>query len=1205
MRQPFPFRIRVFLRQLTASACRRALAAVLPLLVAAALLAPGAVPPAAAAAAAQAPPAAAQPREAAQPQATVPPRVTGQAPNPALPREAAKPAETAKSPETAKPPESAKPAETAKPAAAAKPPEPAKLAGFNGLWDVPGLAALKYRLLGPAWGGRVSRVAGAPGNANVYYLASASGGVFKSTDGGIAWNPIFDDQPAASIGSLALAPSDPNVVYVGTGEANLRGNAVPGDGIYRSVDGGKTWSHVLELVGHIGTMTVDPRNPDVAFAAVLGHGFGPNPERGVYRTRDGGKSWQQVLKKDADTGASDVALDPSNPNIVFAGLWQVRRRPWTLASGGPGSGLYMSRDGGDSWKQLTGKGLPDGIWGKVGVAVAPSDGRRVYALIEAEQGGLFRSDDGGDSWTRINGSHELRQRAFYYSMITVSPSNPDDLWCPQVTMLHSIDGGKTFQHVSTHHGDHHDVWIDPKDGKRIIAGNDGGVDISTNGGSTWTAPPLPLGQPYHVSIDTRVPFRVAGALQDIGTAQGPSDSLTAGGIPNADWYGVGGGEAGHVVSDPADPDIVYAGEYGGIITRYENRTGQARVVGIYPENPSGHGGEDLKYRFQWTAPIALSPHDPKVIYHAANVLFRSTDGGQTWTAISPDLTRNDKSKETWAGGPITGDNTGVEIYCTIFAVAESPVEKGLIWAGSDDGLVHVTRDGGKSWTDVTAAMHGLPEWGTVTTIEPSHFDAGTAYVVVDAHRLDDLRPYLWKTTDYGRSWKRLDGKLPQNLFLHAVREDPRHRGTLFLGTEHGVAFSTDDGASWHSLRLNLPAVAVHDLVVKDDQLVLAAHGRSFWIFDHLPALYAVTAGGAGSAEAANRRGGRGAHAGRDGHGRDRDDRTGHGRDDRGLRHAGAAPGQAAAARLVAVPDAVRWDLRQGPDGWTGENPARGASIYYQLDAEPKGEVSIDVLDAKGTVVTTLSSKAIEPFGTTESADEEQQVLKRRLVAKEPGVQRAVWDLSWAGAELIPGARIDSGYPGHGPEALAGTYTVRLTADDKTSTLPLTVRPDPRVTATEADLAAQLQFALAVRDAITRLTRTVVRLREVRQQLLSRNQLIKDEPRAEALVKGSTELAQKLDALEARMQNPKAEVVYDILAQRGGAQLYSRLSPLLDFVDSGDGPPTQGLKEVFAEQQQELAARQADLERLLAADLAALNESAAKLDLPRIYVPPAR
>jgi hypothetical protein len=1080
------------------------------------------------------------------------------------------------------------------------PAPPAPLRGIGSLKDVPALAALKYRSIGPAWGGRVSRVAGVPGNANLLYLGSASGGVWKSVDGGIAWTPIFDDQPVAAIGSLAVARADANVLYVGTGEANLRGDAAAGDGIYKSVDAGKTWHHVLALAGHIGALAIDPRHAEVAFAAVLGHGFGPNPERGVYRTRDGGATWQLVLQRDAATGASDMAIDASNPHIVFAGLWQVRRYPWTLESGGPGSGLYVSGDGGDTWKQLTGHGLPPGPWGKVGVAVAPSDGRRVYALIEAEQGGLYRSDDGGDTWSLASGSHELRQRAFYYSAITVAPNNPDDLWCPQVTMLHSIDGGKTFQHVAMHHGDHHDVWIDPAAPKRIVAGNDGGVDLSVNGGETWTAPALPLGQLYHVSADTRVPFRVSGDLQDIGSTQGPSDSLTAGGIANSEWYDVGGGEAGYAVPDAADPEIVYAGEYGGFLSRYDHRTGQSRVIGIYPENPSGHGGEDLRYRFQWTAPIATSPHDPKVIYHAANVLFRSTDGGQSWTAISPDLTRNDRSKQGWAGGPITGDNTGVEVYCTIFAVAESPLASGLLWAGSDDGLVHLTRDGGATWSDVTAAVPGLPAWGTVSAIEPSHFDAGTAYLVVDAHRLDDYRPYLWKTADFGRTWKRLDGGLPRDLYLHTVREDPLHRGMLYLGTEHGVAFSTDDGASWHSLRANLPPVAVHDLAVKDGELALATHGRSFWIYDHLAALYALLLpGGAGGAAGAGDGAGprstataaAGGSSGVGGAG------SGHGK-------AGAAAGASAAGadRLLAAPDAVRWDLRANPGGWAGENPARGAAIYYQLAAAPHGEVTIEILDSRGALVTTLSSKAIEPFGTTESREDEEQALKPRLLAKEPGVQRAVWDLSWEGAELIKGARVDSGYPAHGPRALPGVYTARLTVDGKTSTLPFTVLPDPRVTASAAELEAQLKLALEIRDAITLVTRTVNRLRQVRQQLLARNELIHGEPRTAAVVKAAADLAAKLDALEATLQNPKAEIVYDILAQRGGAQLYSRLAPLLDWVGSGDGPPAQGAREVFAAQQRELADRRADLDRLLSADLAAVDAAAAQLGLPRIYLP---
>jgi hypothetical protein len=871
-------------------------------------------------------------------------------------------------------------------------------------------------------------------------------------------------------------------------------------------------------------------------------------------------SWQQVLKKDADTGASDVALDPGNPNVVFAGLWQVRRYPWDLESGGPGSGLYVSRDGGDTWKQLTGKGLPEGVWGKVGVAVAPSDGRRVYALVEAAEGGLFRSDDGGESWTRASGSHELRQRAFYYSTLTVSPANPDEVWCPQVPMLRSIDGGRTFDHVSgMHHGDNHDLWIDPRNPKRMIGGNDGGVDLTTDGGETWVAPPLPIGQFYHVSADNDVPFEVAGALQDIGTAQGPSNSLSTSGIRDTDWREVGGGEAGWVVSDPQDPAIVYAGEYGGYISRYDRRTGEARDVSAYPDNPSGHGGEDLLYRFQWTAPIALSPHDPKVVYHGANVLFRTADGGQTWKAVSPDLTRNDKTKQRWSGGPITGDNTGVEIYGTIFDVAESPVAAGVVWAGTDDGLVQVTRDGGAHWTNVTGNLPGIPAWGTVAGVEPSHFDAGTAYVVVDAHRLDDPRPYLWKTTDFGGAWKRLDAGLPRDVYLHAVREDPLRRGMLWLGTERGVSYSQDDGATWRSLKLNLPAVAVHDLAIKDSSLVLATHGRSMWILDDRQPLFELS-----------------------------------------------PQVTASDVHLFAAPDAVRWSYRSGYRRlWSADNPPQGARVYYWLKQAPKGEVAIEIVDARGAHVAALSSKPRPATGADEYPKDEEEAFKKLALPKAAGVQLGAWDLSWDGAEMIPGGKLDSGFPGIGPRAVPGAYTLRLTVDGKTQSTPLKLLPDPRCRASQADLEEQLRFALEVRDSITRLTRTVARLRAVRGQLASRNDLLANDGKAAALVKGSAGLIARLDDLEGRLHNPRAEVVYDILAQKGGAKLYSRLAPLFDAVKGGDGPPTQGMREEYGREKRELDGDAAELDRLFATDLAELNRTAAGLAVPAVYLPEVR
>ena len=1027
-----------------------------------------------------------------------------------------------------------------------------------GLQDPPELSALKYRLIGPAWGGRVSRVAGVPGDPRIYYAATASGGVWKSEDGGINWKPVFDEQPISSMGSIAVAPSDPNVVYAGSGEANIRGNVAAGNGIYKSTDGGKTWTHVWKQEGQIGTMVVHPKDPDVAFAAVLGHAFGPNPERGVYRTKDGGKTWQQVLKKDPATGASDVALDPSNPSIVFAGLWQARRRPWEMTSGGPGSGLWVSRDGGDTWKQLTENGLPEGTWGKVGVAVAPSDGRRVYALIEAEKGGLFRSDDGGESWSLTTGDRRLRQRAWYYTTLTVNPANPDEVWAPNVPLLKSVDGGKTFDFVDAPgltHGDYHDVWIDPKDPKRMIAGDDGGVYVTTNGGESWHGPALPISQFYHVSVDNRVPFHVAGAMQDIGTAQGPSNSLSGAGLRNGDWYGVGGGEAGWVVSDPSDPNIVYAGEYLGYLSRYDHRTRQARNVSPWPENPSGHGGEKLRYRFQWTAPIAVSPHDAKTVYYGGNVVFRTRDGGQTWDVISQDLTRNDKSKQQWSGGPITGDNTGVETYCTVFVIAESPLQKDLIWAGSDDGLVHVTEDGGKTWRNVTAAVPGLPEWGTVSMIEPSHHDAGTAYLVVDAHRLDDMRPYVWKTADRGRTWKRLDGGLPRDVYLHAVREDPVRRGMLYLGTERGVAVSFDDGATWKALKMNLPTVAVHDLQVKDGNLVVGTHGRSIWILDDLAVVRQLGA----------------AWASKDVH--------------------------------LFPSEAVRWSLSDDPgDRWSGENPPYGALIYYWLKEVPKGDVTLEVLDAAGGVIATLSSKAKEPTGAYEYVDDEREQLAGLALPKAKGVQRAAWWLRQDGAEMIPKGILDSGYPAIGPVVLPGAYTLRLSVDGKTATAPLIVHPDPRGNVVEADLAAQLAFTRDVAAALTRLTRAVVKLQSVRRQLAERNELLAKDEKAKDLVESSKGLIAKLDALEARLHNPKAEISYDVLAMKGGAQLYSRMSPFFNWVQRGDGAPTQGMREVFAEQSKELAGLEAELQGLIGQDLAALNGTAEGLELPVIYVP---
>jgi photosystem II stability/assembly factor-like uncharacterized protein len=1078
-------------------------------------------------------------------------------------------------------------------------------------------AAAKYRLVGPFAGGRVARACGVPGDPLTYYAATASGGVWKSSDGGLIWKPIFDDQPTSSTGSIAVAPSDPNVVYVGTGEANIRGNVSPGAGLFKSTDGGKTWAHVWKQVGQIGALAVHPKDADICFAAVLGHAFGPNSERGVYRTRDGGRSWERVLFKNDETGASDVCIDPNNPRIVFAGLWQARRRPWEMTSGGPGSDLYVSRDGGDTWESLKANrdhkvggeekknGLPEGVWGKIGVAIAPSDSNRVYALIEADKGGLFRSDDGGETWSRVNETRQLRQRAWYYSTLTVHPTSPDVLFAPQVPLLKSIDGGKTFARISAGlHSDHHDIWIDPKNPNRMIESNDGGVGITTDGGKTWATPALPISQCYHVSADTRNPYRVLTCVQDIGSASGPSRSLKSGGISAGDWYPVGGGEAGYAVADPTDPDIVYAGEYGGIMTRYDHRTGQARNITVNQFNPSGIDPVKMKYRFQWTAPILISKHDPKTVYHAANVLFRTRDGGRSWDTVSGDLTRNDKQKQQWSGGPITGDNTGVEVYCTIFALAESPVQKGLLWVGTDDGLIHISRNDAKTWQNVTSNVPDLPDWGTVTCIEASPHAAGTAYLVVDAHRMNDYKPHVWKTTDFGKSWKKITDGLDPGTHAKVIREDPVKKGFLYLGTERGVQYSPDGGSTWHGLQLNLPTAPVHDLLVKGNDLVVGTHGRSIWILDDLTPI------------------------------RER-----------------AAVGKKA-VHLFPVHPATRWYTSWGGatrdflPSVSGDNPDPGAVIWFHLGPDVKGEVKIDILDAHGSVVATASGTvgAAKPASKGGGDDDDEDGSPKRKLEPKPGLNRFVWDLAHDGATVIPGAAVDSGSADARVPVAPGTYTVRLTVGSQQPVQKVRVDADPRwlavaprpaipvaaeldrpvppggaalqefladlvgakgAPAPAGELAAQEALAIRVRNDITKLADTVARIRAVQKQINLRKDLLKDHDDAKALLKQTEALSKKLDALEGKLHNSKAKIGYDIFAARGGAMLYSQLAWLLANLTDGDGGPTKAQAELARELEGELTGLLDQFDGTVKGDLAKLNAAAKKLGVPELYVPPAK
>lgn len=761
--------------------------------------------------------------------------------------------------------------------------------------------AMEYRLIGPPRGGRCPAVAGVRGELFTFYMGTSGGGVWKTTDAGGTWVNISDGYfKCSSIGSIAVADSDPNIIYVGTGETNLRGDVQTGVGVYKSEDAGKTWRHIgLEDSGQIGRIRIHPRNPDLVYVAVLGHAFGPNKERGVYRTKDGGGTWEKVLYVSDKAGAIDLAMDVNNPRILYAGFWQVIRKPWILISGGEESGfLYKSTDGGDTWSELT-NGLPKGIKGKIGVAVSPTDSERVYVEIEeAEDGGVYRSDDGGKTFVCVNKEWKVRVRPFYYTHIFTDPVDEDTVYVLTYRFNKSVDGGKTYETVRVPHGDVHDLWINPDHPNIWINGNDGGACVSFNRGKTWsTQMNQPTAEFYRVTTDNQFLYRVYGCQQDNSTISVPSRTARRRSVP--DMYAVGGGEQGQIAVDPRDSDIVYAGEYEGIITRYDHRTGQTRQIKAYPELAEGIAVETLKYRFQMNAPIRISPHDPNVLYHASQYLHKSTNQGQSWEIISPDLSRNDKSKQKPSGGPITLDHTGPETYCTIFAFEESPHTPGLLWAGTDDGLVHLSRDGGANWENITPK--GIPEWGTVNMIELSAHDPGRAFLAVHKYRLDDFTPYIYRTNDYGKNWSLITANngILSNHFVRVVREDPARKGLLYAGTEFGMYISFNDGKSWQPFQLNLPVVQIADMVIKEKDLVVGTHGRSFWILDDLTPLHQITE------EVAKSK-----------------------------------------AYLFKPREAYRVEGRS----------MDGARVYYYLAEEHEGKVKLEFLDLEGKVINTFSSK---------------------------------------------------------------------------------------------------------------------------------------------------------------------------------------------------------------------------------------------------------
>ncbi len=1009
---------------------------------------------------------------------------------------------------------------------------------------------MRYRLIGPFRGGRSLTASGIAGDPNTYYLGSTGGGVWKTTDGALTWQPMFDGPAVGAVGALAISPSDPNILYVGTGEACIRGNISHGDGVYKTLDGGKTWKNLgLKDTRAIGRVLVHPKNSDIVFVAALGHPYGPNAERGVFRSLDGGKTWEKVLYKDENTGAVDIAFDPNNPNILFAALWQARRLPWTLNDGGPGSGIYRSNDGGSTWKHIEGHGLPKGQYGRIGVSVA-ANSERVYALIEAQEGGLYRSDDGGENWQLVNSNRSIRQRPWYYMHVTADPQDPNTVYFMNVDFYRSVDAGRTVNRIRVPHGDNHGIWIDPKNTQRMIASNDGGATVSLDGGKTWSREDnQPTSQFYHVITDSRTPYFVYGAQQDNSTMAIASRS-DDGAIDRADWYAVGGGESGYIAPYPPDPDIVFAGDYEGWVSRFDKRTGQIKNITVQPELTDGGGAARLEHRFQWTAPLLISPHDPNTLYHAGETLFKTTDSGMHWEAISPDLTRNDRSKQQISGGEITKDDTGTEYYDTIFALAESPVTKGVIWTGADDGLVQVTRDGGKTWSNVTPK--DMPEWSRVSQIDASPFDAGTAYVAVDRHQNDDLKPYAYKTSDYGKTWTKIVRGIPETTFVRAVREDPRRRGLLFAGTETGVFVSFNDGVDWRSLQLNLPTVPVHDLVVKDNDLVLATHGRSFWILDDVSP----------------------------------------------LRQFNDAVAQED-VHLYTPSPAVRYHSGEGARAvLAGKNPPTGAMVYYFLKSEPKKETTVEILDPSGKVLRKYSSERWEDL---EAPLDPEDKKPEKQVKPKAGLNRFVWDLHLENAHGIPGYFLHEYRDGsRGPMALPGNYQVRLTVEGKSQTVPLEVKLDPRVHVAAEDLRKQFDLRSQIVDQLSRINDAVNQMEDLRAQIDGLGRRLADDESGRAVRMAAAALDNKLQAVRDELVERRIKANEDSLAFP--SRLDTRLALLAISVGEGtDSAPTEAGYRQFEKLKQASDVQLARWTGLQHTDVAAFQKLTAERGVQAVVV----
>lgn len=1002
---------------------------------------------------------------------------------------------------------------------------------------------LEWRSIGPAnMGGRVADIEGVAGNANIVYVATASGGLFKTTNGGVRWTPLFERQGTISIGDIALEPGNPEVIWLGAGESAVRNSVSYGDGVYKSTDGGRTWQHMgLRDTLHVSKILVHPRNPDVVYVGAQGHAYGPNEERGVFMTTDGGKTWQKTLYLDPEHGVADMDIDPSNPNIVYAVMWKFRRTPWTHTSGDEKGGLFRSIDGGRTWKKLEG-GLPKVI-GRIGVAVAPSNPSVVYAITEAKEGTLWRSDDRGETWRNVSKQTNIVSRGFYYTHVRVDPTNENRVYAVASTLFMSVDGGRTFRNITgRQHIDFHALWIDPQQPRRIWAGQDGGATVTYDGGEAWEyVNNFPWGQFYQIHADNRQPFYyVMGGLQDNGTWTGPSRTREPVGIQNDDWRMISFGDGFYVLNHPDDPELYISESQGAKVVRTDMRTREQQLVVPYMRDDGGPA-ESAKYRFSWNSPIVPSPHDKNTLYLGGSVIFKSTDFGKTWAAISPDLTTNDKAKQKSAGGPVAFENTGAEYHTTVISIAESPIRAGLIWAGTDDGNLQVTNDGGKNWNNVIKNVPNLGANSAVSHVEPSRVEADRVYVSFDRHQLDDRRPYVYKTTDGGRTFQNITGNLPAGAHVWVVREDPKNPRLIYAGTELGLYVSYTGGGNWTSLALkNLPKVAVHDIIVhpRDNDLIIATHGRSIYILDDAAPIQQMTA------EVAR-----------------------------------------ADAYLFEPRAALRYTTRMTRYGvaekaFAGQNPPYGALLSYYLKTKPdeKTKVRFQILDAAGKMISEIEN-----------------------VAKEQGLNRVNWNLRYGGAQVRrPATDEETQFTGgpRGPQVLPGTYTVRLLVGDKSYERKVEVRLDPMVSVPAADLKETLDMMLRLRDMQTATNNALRTLDSLKSQIEFVERTVKDRLAAADLPKDLTDrlAAQKkrVEELQNKLAQPEGGLGID-----GRAQLVDRIGGLFFTLDSTNAAPTPAARELYTDLQKEFGEKVGEVNTFLGDAVPQLNDALRRVGAPTL------